>query len=57
MIDENSIRIKNIIQPYETRIKELEDLLRQKDFEIACLKDKLNINNGQSQINRYVIIK
>ena len=52
IIDENSIRIKNIIQPYETRIKELEDLLRQKDFEIACLKDKLNINNGQSQINQ-----
>jgi hypothetical protein len=52
IMDEDALRIKNIIQPYEIRIKELEDLLREKDFEIACLKDKLNINNNQGQINQ-----
>ena len=45
LMDENAIRIKNIIQPYENKIKELEEIIRQKDFEIALLKDKLN-NNG-----------
>ena len=43
--DENALRIKNIIQPYENKIKELEEIIRQKDFEIAVLKDKLNNNN------------
>ena len=43
--DENVLRIKNIIQPYENKIKELEEIIRQKDFEIAVLKDKLNNNN------------
>ena len=53
LMDENAIRIKNIIQPYENKIKELEEIIRQKDFEIALLKDKLN-NNGnniQCQMN------
>ena len=45
LLDENAMRIKNIIQPYENKIKELEEIIRQKDFEIALLKDKLN-NNG-----------
>ena len=51
LMDENAIRIKNIIQPYENKIKELEEIIRQKDFEIALLKDKLNNNgiNMQSQ--------
>ena len=44
--DENVLRIKNIIQPYENKIKELEEIIRQKDFEIAVLKDKLNNNNS-----------
>ena len=44
--DENVLRIKNIIQPYENKIKELEEVIRQKDFEIAVLKDKLNNNNS-----------
>ena len=43
LMDENAIRIKNIIQPYENKIKELEEIIRQKDFEIALLKDRLNI--------------
>ena len=44
LMNENAGRIKNIIQPYENKIKELEEIIRQKDFEIALLKDKLNIN-------------
>ena len=43
--DENALRIKNIIQPYENKIRELEETIRQKDYEIAILKDKIN-NNG-----------
>ena len=45
LMDENAMRIKTIIQPYENKIKDLEEIIRQKDFEIALLKDKLN-NNG-----------
>ena len=44
-MDENALRIKNLIQPYENKIKELEEIIRQKDFEIAILKDKINNNN------------
>ena len=45
LMDENALRTKNLIQPYENKIKELEEVIRQKDFEIAVLKDKLNNNN------------
>ena len=37
-----AINIKNIIQPYENKIKELEEIIKQKDFEITVLKQKLN---------------
>ncbi len=37
-----SSRIKFIVEPYEKKIKNLEDQLRQKDFEIVVLKEKLN---------------
>ena len=39
--DINALKIKNLITPYEEKIKELEDKLRQKEFEITCLKNKL----------------
>ena len=45
LMDENALRVKNLIQPYENKIKELEEVIRQKEFEIAVLKDKLNNNN------------
>ena len=45
ILDDNSLKIKNIVKPYEDKIKELEEKLRQKEFEIACLKNKLNENN------------
>ena len=41
MMDENTIRIKNIVKPYEEKIKKLEDILRKKEFEIVVLKDKI----------------
>ena len=41
MNDDISSRIKIIIEPYEKKIKDLEDQLRQKDFEIVVLKEKL----------------
>ena len=49
LMDENALRIKNLIQPYENKIKELEEIIRQKDFEIAVLKDKINNNNFNIQ--------
>jgi hypothetical protein len=46
MDNELEIQIKNIVEPYEKRIKELEEKIRTKDFEIAVLKQKLfNILN------------
>ena len=47
----NNFRIQNIVRPYEEKIKELEEKLRQKDLEIACLKDNLNQKNMTSQMN------
>ena len=44
-IDQTTINIKNIVKPYENKIKELEEQIRQKDFEITVLKQKLNNNN------------
>jgi len=45
MIDENTMRVRIIVEPYEKKIKELEEIIRQKDFEISVLKDKLfNLN-------------
>ena len=49
IVSDNILNIKNIIEPYEKRIKELEEALRTKDFEIAVLKQKLfNLNKGQN---------
>ena len=44
-MDNTTLNIKNLVQPYENKIKELEEIIRQKDFEITILKHKLNNNN------------
>ena len=41
MNDEFSLRIKVILEPYEKKNKALEEQIRQKDFEIIVLKEKL----------------
>ena len=41
-MDNTTLEVKNIVQPYEKKIKELEEIIRQKDLEIAVLKQKLN---------------
>ena len=52
MIDENTMRVRIIVEPYEKKIKELEEIIRQKDFEISVLKDKLfNFNQMQGNNN------
>ena len=57
MNDDITTRIKTIVEPYEKKIKELEEQIRQKDFEIAVLKEKCyqaeknNINNNFQGIN------
>ena len=43
-MDNTSKNIKNIVLPYENKIRELEEIIRQKDFEITVLKQKLNNN-------------
>ena len=47
-MDETAQNIKNIIQPYENKIRELEEIIKQKDFEIVVLKQKLNKNNNSN---------
>jgi hypothetical protein len=44
LMDQTALNIKNIIQPYENKIRELEEIIKQKDFEITVLKQKLNNN-------------
>ena len=41
-IDGTSQNINNIILQYENKIRELEEIIKQKDFEIISLKQKLN---------------
>ena len=61
MNDNITRRIKTIVEPYEKKIKELEEQIRQKDFEIAVLKEKCyqaeknNINNNFQGINPFQI--
>ena len=48
-MDTTAQNIKNIIEPYENKIRQLEEIIKQKDFEIIVLKQKLNkINNNQN---------
>ncbi len=53
LMDADALRIRNIILPYENKIKELEEVIRQKDFEIALLKDKLN-NKGNNNFHNII---
>ena len=44
IMNETAQYIRNIIQPYENKIRELEEIIKQKDLEIIVLKQKLNNN-------------
>ena len=50
ILDENAERIKDIIKPYDNRIKELEGTIRELNFQIAVLKDKLKQIKNQPQL-------
>ena len=51
-MDDSAIRIKAIIEPYEKKITELEKIIKEKDFEIVLLKEKLkSITNNQMMMN------
>ena len=51
-MDNTTMNIRNIVQPYEKKIKELEEIIRQKDFEITVLNQKLNnLNSNINSIN------
>ena len=52
-MDNTALNIKSIIQPYENKIRELEEIIKQKDFEIIVLKQKLNNiqNNNMNMMN------
>ena len=49
IIDKDVQRLKEIVKPYENRIKELEEINRKNNFTIAILKNKLNQMNNQRQ--------
>ena len=40
-MDQTALNIKSIVEPYENKIRELEEIIKQKDFEITVLKQKL----------------
>jgi len=46
------LRIKNVVEPYEEKIKELEEKLRKKDFENIVLKEKLYACQSQLNFNQ-----
>ena len=50
MMDESALRIKNIIKPYEEKIKELEEAIRQNYLKIAILNDKLKQNKNNQML-------
>ena len=50
-MDEISQNIKNIILQYENKIRELEEIIKQKDLEIFTLKQKINNNSNPNFIN------
>ena len=50
-MDSTTQNVKNIIEPYEMKIKQLEEIIRQKEFEIAVLKRKLYNNSQQNMMN------
>ena len=56
MMDETAQNIRNIIQPYENKIRELEEIIKQKDFEIIVLKQKLNNNNSNANFMNQMMI-
>jgi len=47
IMDKNAKRLKEIINPYEKRIKELEKINMENNFKITVLKDKINQLNTQ----------
>ena len=53
--DTTAFQVKNLIGPYEEKIKELEEKLRQKEFEIAYLKSKLNEKSGNIMMDRMIM--
>jgi len=50
-MDETAMKLKVIIAPYEQKISELEKIIKEKDFEIFLLKEKLN-NYNNNQFNK-----
>ena len=52
LIDQQNMKkIKKIIEPFEERIKELEEKIRQKDLEIIFLKFKYKYNDNSNNNN------
>lgn len=57
-MDQNAMNIKNIVASYQKKIKELEEIIRQKDSEISILKNKIfTLNSNQVKRNSVPDIK
>ena len=50
LMDQTALNVKSIIEPYENKIRELEEIIKQKDFEITVLKQKLNNNVSKNNL-------
>ena len=50
LMDQTALNVKSIIEPYENKIRELEEIIKQKDFEITVLKQKLNKNVSNNNL-------
>ena len=57
-MDTTAKNLNSIIEPYENKIRQLEEIIKQKDFEILVLKQKLNNNHNfqNDQMNMNMMI-
>lgn len=54
-MDDTALKIKAIIEPYEKKIAELEKIIKEKDFEIIVLKEKINkLQSNQMMMNNQI---
>ena len=44
LIDNTALNIKSIIQPYENKIRELEEIIKQKEIEIIRIQKEFTLN-------------
>ena len=51
LMDQTALNIRSIVEPYEKEIKRLQEVVRQQEFQIAVLKQKLNKKTDMNILN------